>query len=248
MNKLPLIGALCASVIFGFITISSHAAPNDPSGGMCDGLDPSSGLFSICIQAYSARNRVEHLTSVGASEVAIGRAQAAVAEAIAMFEELGGGTIPGFGYEIGDTGPAGGIVFYLDGTGGGLEAAPLDQGDAEWGCEGTELSGADGTAIGTGAQNTADIVSGCTDPGTAAKVADAYEFNGYTDWFLPSRDELNELYLNKDVVGGFSYDYYWSSSESDSYKVGAWYQHFGLGGQNYVTKNYTVRVRAVRAF
>ena len=81
MKKSHLIGALCASV-FGIIAMSSHAAPNDPSGGLCDGLDPSSGLFSICIQAYSAKNRVEHLTSVGASTTAICKAQAELEKTI----------------------------------------------------------------------------------------------------------------------------------------------------------------------
>jgi hypothetical protein len=65
----------------------------------------------------------------------------------------------------------GGIVFHLDGNGGGLIAAPSDQSTgAEWGCYGTPISGADGTAIGTGNQNTTDIEAGCTTPGTAADL------------------------------------------------------------------------------
>ena len=73
-------------------------------------------------------------------------------------------------YNIGDAGPAGGIVFYVDDTGQhGLEAARINLGRAPWGCLGTEL-GVDGTAIGTGAQNTADIINNCADTGIAAQL------------------------------------------------------------------------------
>ena len=61
---------------------------------------------------------------------------------------------------VGDTGPAGGIVIYVDATAKhGMEAAPVDLENAQWGCYGTILDGADGVAIGTGVQNTADIIS-----------------------------------------------------------------------------------------
>ncbi len=125
----------------------------------------------------------------------------------------------------------GGIVFYTtDGGLHGLEAAPADQSSsAGWGCYGTAITGADGTALGTGAQNTVDILADCATAGIAADIADDYGLNGYTDWFLPSKDELNELYLNKDVVGGFAGDFYWSSSEVNS--DAAWYQIFGDGNQ-----------------
>jgi hypothetical protein len=147
------------------------------------------------------------------------------------------------GYVIGDTGPAGGIVFYITTDDGmhGLEAAPVDQGTAAWGCLFYSI-GAAGTAIGTGAANTTAIVAGCADAGTAAKVADAYTLNGYRDWFLPSKDELNLLY----VVGGFGNSHYWSSSEVDSGNARG--QSFSSGYQGVYTKNYTLSVRAVRAF
>ena len=82
----------------------------------------------------------------------------------------------------------GGIVFYIDETGEhGLVAASEDLGEYQWGCYGTEISGADGQAIGTGYQNTLDIVSGCSETPIAASLALAYESQGYSDWYLPSR-------------------------------------------------------------
>ena len=139
----------------------------------------------------------------------------------------------------------GGIVFYLDGNGGGLIAAPTDQGQAEWGCYGTTISGADGTAIGTGAQNTIDIEAGCTTAGTAADICANLTLGGYSDWFLPSKDELNEMYQNKSTIGGFANNIYWSSTE---YNNGAWLQYFFNGIQNVDGKFYPNAVRAIRAF
>ena len=151
-------------------------------------------------------------------------------------------------FNIGATGPAGGKVFYLTDSSGhhGLEAAPVDQAFAPWGCYGTLISGAQNTAVGTGAANTAAIVAGCAEAGTAAKVAEAYTLNDYTDWYLPSRDELNLLYAQKFVVGGFANSYYWSSSEGSS--NGAWYQYFDDGDQYSFNKGNPLPVRAVRAF
>ena len=155
---------------------------------------------------------------------------------------------------IGDT-HQGGIIFYLDGNGGGLISSPSDQGVAEWGCYLTLISGADGTAIGTGSQNTIDIEVGCATPGTAADLCANLTLGGYSDWFLPSEDELNEMYLNIGQgnalglgnIGGFVNTYYWSSTEVDNLQ--AWGQVFGNGNQGGSNKNYYGSiVRAVRAF
>jgi hypothetical protein len=154
-------------------------------------------------------------------------------------------------FAIGDTGPAGGIVFYVtDGGLHGLEAAPQDQGAGIWGCEGTDIPGADGDAVGTGAQNTADILAGCTQSGIAAEIAHAYTLNGYSDWFLPSKDELNLLYQQRGVVGGGFIAYnYWSSTENDNNNL-AWSLDFFSGFFEDGGKDspYFYYVRAVRAF
>ena len=177
-------------------------------------------------------------------------------------------------YVLLDIGPAGGYIFYDRGSylktdftivkaaGNGtvpitptysdwryLEAAPSDQStSAEWGCEGKFISGADGTAVGTGEQNTLDIETGCAAPGIAADICANFSLGGYSDWFLPSKDELNLMYENLKVagVGGFDDVKYWSSSEYSA--SGAWYQYFGSGGQLGLNKDSTSRVRAVRAF
>jgi len=149
-------------------------------------------------------------------------------------------------YAIGDTGPCGGIVFYISNGGlNGLEAAPSDQVSAQWGCNGT-VTGATGTAIGTGAANTATITGLPCGAGSAAQIASNYTGGGCTGWFLPSQDELNELYLQKTVVGDFASDFYWSSSEFNANN--AWIQFFDVGFQVGNGKNFSLRVRAVRGF
>ena len=149
----------------------------------------------------------------------------------------------------------GGIIFWLDASGGhGLIAAPTDQSSAaKWGCYGA-IMGANGTAIGTGNQNTIDIEAGCITPGIAADLCANLTLGGYNDWFLPSKDELNEMYLNIGQgnalglgnVGGFAYNLYWSSTENGDYI--AWSQSFTNGNQYSSGKSNNFVVRAVRAF
>ena len=152
---------------------------------------------------------------------------------------------------IGDT-HQGGIIFYLDGNGGGLITSPTDQSVETWGCYGTLISGADGTAIGTGAQNTIDIEAECTWSLIAADICANLTLGGYSDWFLPSKDELNEMYLNIGQgsslgnVGGFANLNYWSSTEGGT--IGAWIQDFNDGDHYYDDKVINDYVRAVRSF
>ena len=129
----------------------------------------------------------------------------------------------------------------------GLIAAVSDLGQATWGCTGTTISGADDGNIGTGAQNTLDIMNGCGTAGIAARLCGDLVLGGYSDWYLPSSLELNMLYLNKVAIGGFSNDGYWSSTEYGSNQ--AWFIPFGFEVTNYfASKNLPFSVRAVRAF
>ena len=187
-------------------------------------------------------------------------------------------------YQVGDTGPSGGIIFYDAGStqswGRYLEAACVGWSDgtcggndatdptAEGGCYGTEITGADGIAIGTGGQNTIDrtaVVGGCPTSGIAARLANDLTLGGQTDWFLPSKDELSVLckwayndtvytmcnnngtgILSLTSVGGFSTGNYWSSTEDDAST--AWSQLFSTGFESLDTTNATYYVRPVRAF
>jgi len=141
-----------------------------------------------------------------------------------------------------------------------LEAAPADYevSNTVWGGYETFV-GANATDIGTGTSNTSTIIAkfGDAEPyqnktDYAAKVsADlVVPKNGvvYDDWFLPSKDELSQMYLNlkENNLGGFSANRYWSSSEYD--KTGAWNQSFDKGTRYNGSRNGSGRVRPVRAF
>lgn len=131
-------------------------------------------------------------------------------------------------YQIGEKGPAGGWVFYVTNGGlRGLEASLVNLTTAPWGCFRSNLQGADGEGIGTGATNTADILTFCPETPIAADVAIFYTLNGFSDWFLPSKDELELMYLNIGQgsttignVGGFSNISYWSSTEIVMFRHG----------------------------
>jgi len=157
---------------------------------------------------------------------------------------------------VGDVGPGSGKVFYVAPTrqtwGTYLEAAPTDykvstaaHTPVQWGCY-MELKNITATAIGTGKANTAEILDLCNEPSIAARVAANYRGGGKSDWFLPSKDELNLMHTNKDEIGGFAADGYWSSSENNAYY--AWYQDFTDGSQGNGGKYGTNDVRPVRAF
>lgn len=147
---------------------------------------------------------------------------------------------------------AGGIIFYLDKTGEhGLVCAPYDQSKAtSWGCHHTAI-GTTSTAIGQGLFNTARIIVTCKEENCAARICNDLILNGHSDWFLPSRDELNLMYKNLYLKGkgGFTASRYWSSSEyAGSESIYAWKQHFSSGNQGYGDKSFKGWVRAVRSF
>lgn len=144
---------------------------------------------------------------------------------------------------------------YVSGEQRGLIAATADQDGgakvvwAESGSQFTPIPGGTGTALGTGSDNTDNIVAR-NGAGRlyAAGLARAYHGGGYNDWYLPSRDELDKLYMNKDAIGGFTWEFYWSSSELEYHDSYAWYQLFYNGVQDYNQKYIEFKVRAVRSF
>ena len=159
-----------------------------------------------------------------------------------------------FPYAIGVTGPGGGIVFSVSEDGmSGLEAAPEDQTSAQWCNSNTDIPEVENLGFdltisdpNSGAVNTPLIIDICGNS-SAAGVAAAYEWpNGQTDGFLPNREELDLLFNQRTVVGGFSILSYWSSSEF-GLNV-AWGHTSFVGDPDIDVKNDTLLVRAVRAF
>ena len=164
-------------------------------------------------------------------------------------------------YAVGDVGPAGGFIFYINANFASdgwryLEAAPTDQSaGAKWGCFRHAIAGASATAIGSGRQNTSDMLAACNEPGTAAELCASYRLNGVGGWFLPSRDELATLHRNLHArgVGSFQVDgvtdnvSYWASSQLTA-DMASHIDFADNGRQHFDDKDFPRRVRAIRAF
>ena len=136
---------------------------------------------------------------------------------------------------------------YVAGQTHGLIATSTNQSTgAQWGCSGTSITGTN-TILGTGLANTNAIVNVCTTTTIAAALCNNLVSGGYSDWYLPSRDELNKLYLNKTAIGGFSNVSYWSSSQVGT--TTAWSINFTTGiSSSTSTKSTLMSVRAIRKF
>lgn len=177
-------------------------------------------------------------------------------------------------WKIGSKGPGGGYIFYYSEKGFPvydwgkelichyLECSPVELGIMAW-CPCPYSTKKDykycsvntNTGIGTGKKNTINIIAASHPGGSvsisncAAKACANYS-TGTTkagEWYLPSEDELNLIYVNLVKTGVIKSDLrHWSSSQSYSYN--AWVQRFSDGHQDYYLKYYDYCVRAVRAF
>jgi len=161
-------------------------------------------------------------------------------------------------YNLGDTGPGGGKIFYVsaegftmtdnNSTAHYLEAAPVDMSYLRWTVESygnyPDIASM-AYEIGTGRLNTTLILTIANDA-PAAKACNEYTNNEKTDWFLPSINELEQLYINRDSVGIFSTYIYWSSSV---YHINTAMDYdFGAGSSGGSGKEWTRIVHPIRAF
>jgi hypothetical protein len=176
------------------------------------------------------------------------------------FQGVGYGTVMQLNtlnyYQPGEPGPAGGLIFYSKSdTSGGwnfLEAAPTDYAASQVWLPVSTITGVTSTALGDGLTNTLSIFNQYGSSGIYASLtALNYNYNGYFEWFLPSRDELlqmrQNLFLNG--IGSFSSGlYYWSSSEDANFSSNAWAVNMSSGSTVTHPKSSTFRVRPIRRF
>ena len=159
-------------------------------------------------------------------------------------------------YTIGDAALGGKIGYILQsGDPGydvnaqhGLVITSADIGYTQFGCQGTFIGGTS-TSFGTGQANTNIIIAGCATAGIAARLCNDLVQGGYSDWYLPSKDELNKIWVNRVVLGITPTAYpsqYQSSSEYTA--TFAWVQEFYGPGQNYAARSDDFRIRGVRNF
>lgn len=143
----------------------------------------------------------------------------------------------------------GGVVFQKNSEDNGLISSKQDQGgnQIKWGCEGN-ITGAINNS--NGATNSSIILDNCPDRPIAASICDTLVIGGYADWFLPAKDEINNMSLQKDIIGNFQSEYYWSSTEYDADR--AWVHSFGVsggaGGTQYKSTHFPYRIRCIRQY
>jgi hypothetical protein len=144
----------------------------------------------------------------------------------------------------------GGLYTFTDSGYAYITAAVDQSSNAEWGCQGTLIAeGATPEAIGQGVINTATIVANCATAGIAAKLADQLVLNSFSDWFLPSLEELLEMYTNlaSAGLGSFVNQSYWSSTQASATE--AFTVDMNNGNANQHNKSQTNRhTRAMRRF
>ena len=209
-----------------------------------DGSAPTTGSSSI---ATGESITVSETTTIKAMAMKEGMSNSATSE---------GTYTKKIGYDVGETGPAGGKIFFVNtnhiyGSWTYLEAAPADEsGTYSWGGSGTSVAGT-GTTIGTGKANTVAIVVKMGTGYAASVCAEKTVTNNdieYNDWFLPSKDELNLMYTNRSAIDGLVSGWYWSSSVGEA--TNAWVQDFSTGNLSHNTYYESSRdyVWAIRSF
>ncbi len=142
----------------------------------------------------------------------------------------------------------GGLYTFTDSGYAYITAAADQSSSAPWGCQGVNIAGTVND-IGAGIANTALIVAGCATAGIAARLADELVLNGFSDWFLPSLDELLEVYTNlaSAGLGSFVNQSYWSSTQASDTQ--AFTVAMNNGNANEHNKSQTNRhTRAMRSF
>jgi hypothetical protein len=160
------------------------------------------------------------------------------------------------GYDVGDRGPAGGWISFIDTANiydqwSYLEAAPADSTQTYAWSNVTDSTAGTSMELGTGKANNEAILAQAGHSGSAAQYTAELESGGFTDWFLPSLRELELLHANlhgaDPAVGFFTGGTYWSSSEVDSET--AYAVDFSDGGTSLIeNKAAEHTVRPIRAF
>jgi len=243
ITSVTAVGSSSATVVVtapldGGSPITTYTATSDPAGGSGTASQAGSITVTGLTGGTSYTFTVTATNAVGTS----------------LASAPSGPVTPVKTYAVGDTGPGGGTVFYVSASGFAcgpdllstcnyLEAAPSNSGTIKW-CSNTTTSVAGtSTAIGTGAKNTAAMQTACTSG--AAQTATGTTSGGKTDWYLPSKDEIQALYnawYNRGLTGEL-----WSSSQGAA-ASNAWALYWEDGEVGSPSKGFSTSVRAVRAF
>jgi len=205
--------------------------------------------FSINISNLTA-STTYYIRSYATNSAGTGYgSEASLTTPMAIGQSLGGGIVA-YTLVYGDAG-------YDPNVPHGLIVAPSDQSSGvSWSNGSFIFTGTYGIAIGTGSANTDSIVAAQGAGSYAASLCKNLNLGGYSDWFLPSRYELDAIYNNRATIGaGFAPSNYWSSSEipypgygTPNPQSNTYQTDFNYGGSTTANKSNSYHVRAIRAF
>lgn len=225
-------------------TINSDGGATVTGRGVCWSTtnNPTTGLSTKSDDGSGTGSFSSNLTGLSGGATYYVRSYAINSAGTAYGNELQFNTPLAIGQNYG-----GGKIFFIDGTGQhGLIAVLSDMNSTATWYNGNYVT-TNATSLTNGSGNTITIITSQGNTGDyAAKLCRDYNGGGFNDWFLPSKDQLNTLYLQKAAIGNLIDNSYWCSTEFDN--LHAWYQYFGNGFQNYAFKNSFNYIRPIRAF
>ena len=230
--------------------ITSDGGVNVTSRGICYSKSPSPTTASSLVSGGSGIGSfISNLSGLSAATTYYVRAYAINTVGTAYGNQISFSTNSPFA--IGQS-YGGGIIAYLDGTGEHgfiVSSSKIGFGTPWW--NGSIIkTGATGIAIGTGKANTDTIIARQGNTGSyAAKNCRDYTSGGYSDWYLPSKDELYQLFINRVALGMPSLGLYWSSTEDFIY-TSATEMYMDNNSYSFFSqdKSSTYGVRAIRDF
>jgi len=227
-----------SKVTFRGVCWSTHQSPTITDSKTLDGN--GTGNFTSSLTGL-VDGSTYYLRSYATNSFGTGYGNEIVFTALVIGESFQGGLVA-YILQPGDTG-------FVIGVPHGLICTPTDQSGGEYWYDYNNYKEtmAKSEVYGSGYANTKAIVNIQGAGHYAAQFCNDMVFGGHDDWYLPSRDELNKLYINRLAIGGFALDgYYWSSTERSIDQ--AWIQSFITGGQSTYVKYKFFHIRAVRSF
>jgi hypothetical protein len=240
-------GSATASNGFTYIAAPAISSINPTSGPAAGGTSMvlTGSNFTGATAVTLGGTAATSFTVVSATQItAVTPAHAAGAVNVVVTTPGGSATaVDGFTYAYAVGQPLqGGVIATMNGSVPQLIAAAADLYFQPWGAS-TSVLGAQSDD--NGAVNTAEIVA-VQGLGTVAGACQQFNAGGNSDWYLPAKNQLHDLYVNQAAIGGFTANYYWSSTEGDANT--AWGEYFDDGSQYPYLKFSAQPVRCVRNY
>jgi hypothetical protein len=232
---------------FTYVAVPAISSVNPTSGSPAGGTSvvlTGSNFTGATVVTLGGAAATSFIVDSATQITVVTPAHAAGAVDVVVTTSNGSATaVDGFTYAYAVGQPLqGGVIATMNGSVPQLIAAAADLYFQPWGAS-TSVLGAQSDD--NGAVNTAEIVA-VQGLGTVAGACQQFNAGGNSDWYLPAKNQLHDLYVNQAAIGGFTANYYWSSTEGDANT--AWGEYFDDGSQYPYLKFSAQPVRCVRNY